>query len=254
MQKLILISLLIFSSSKLSTLEFGKEFSFNKDNKEFEFTCQKTGNLFFYLIFKSSQTITFTLYEGENKRKIITSNNYEKGSIFRITKGNVYKIIFEFEDENDQGIIWVNPSYNKINVNLNESYQWKFDSINKNVGLDPLIYAVENAEKNVTFKFEYNSKIYDDDDKVDINIENPFEVCQGDDCKNNTETYDFKEGESYTIKVNVAKKTIGTKEKYILPAFSIHDINKKVDPDGPGGNSFCLRFNLWVISLILLII
>lgn len=252
MQKLILISLLIFSSSKLSTLEFGKEFSFNKDNKEFQFTCQKTGNLFFYLIFKSSQTITFTLYEGENQRSITTSNNYGKGSIFQITAGNVYKIIFEFRDENDQGIIWVNPSYNKINVNLNESYQWKFDSINRNVGLDPLIYAVENAEKNVTFKFEYKTKIKDDG--VDINIENPFEVCQGDNCIKNITTYDFKEGESYTIKVNVAKKTIGTKEKYILPAFSIHDINKEIDPDGPGGNSFSLRFNLWVISLILLII
>ena len=59
------------------------------------------------------------------------------------------------------------------------------DNLLKTTAEDDYVYAeinknaVENAEKNVTFKFEYNDKIYDDDDEVDIDLETVADfVCK----------------------------------------------------------------------------
>ena len=109
-----------------------------------------------------------------------------------------------------------------------------------------MIYAVENAEKNVTFKFEYNDKIYDDDDEVDINIENPFEVCHGTDCKTDIKTYDFEKGQSYKINAKVQKVGESEISDYVLPAFSF-------EPDS-SSNSFFVRINLMAFALLLLIL
>ena len=49
--------------------------------------------------------------------------------------------------------------------------------------------------------------------------QNPFEICHGEECIKNITTYDFKKGESYKIYARIYK--------YILPAFSFHDIDKK---------------------------
>ena len=74
---------------------------------------------------------------------------------------------------------------------------------------------------------------------------NPFEVCHGEDCESNIETYDFEKGESYKIYVKVAK--LG--DFYYIPSFKFGDVNSN-----GSSASFHLRTNLLIISLVLLLI
>ena len=76
-------------------------------------------------------------------------------------------------------------------------------------------------EKDIKIKFEY-SNTYKDEQVGEIKLKNPFIVCQGEDCKNNVETYTFQKNKDYKIKVNFeAKKIAGSEEElYFLPSFS----------------------------------
>ena len=104
-----------------------------------------------------------------------------------------------------------------------------------------LIYSIENADKNVTLKFNYNKKFQTD-------LPNPFEVCHVEDCLSNIETYDIEPGESYKIYVKVAKRKEKTMTYYYLPSFKFGDLN------GDWSFSFNLKANLWIISLVLSLI
>ena len=117
-------------------------------------------------------------------------------------------------------------------------YDWtiEYSSISKHES--NLTYAIDNADKNVTFKFTYN--------KGSKGLPNPFKVCHGNDCKDNVETYDFKQGESYKIYV----KIVSINDVYYFPTFRFGDIKG----DWPSSYSFNLKYNLWVISLLLLLI
>lgn len=96
------------------------------------------------------------------------------------------------------------------------------------------------------FKYEEHN------DDIEKNILNPFEICHDDDCQNNISTYNFKKGESYTIKVNFQKvfNDYGN-TGYILPGFSFYNKDYK---DEENSNSL-LKFNILsslFISLLLL--
>ena len=145
------------------------------------------------------------------------------------------------ENAEEKGKFWLNPSWNEIKVDLSKMYQWKFD-YKKMFGLESnLIYSIENADKNVTLKFNYNKKFQTD-------LPNPFKVCRGEDCLSNIETYDIEPGESYKIYVKVAKRKEKTMTYYYLPSFKFGDLN------GDWSFSFNLKANLWIISLVLSLI
>ena len=145
-----------------------------------------------------------------------------------------------FSDSNEKGTIWINPSWNELKVDLNKQYIWKIQYIGIFEHETNLTYAINNAEKNVTFKFTYN--------KDSRNLPNPFRVCHGEDCKDNVETYAFEQGQSYKIIVKVVKIKEGSSDIHYFPAFKFGDIK------GDWSYSFNLSSNLWMISLLLLFI
>ena len=117
---------------------------------------------------------------------------------------------------------------------MNKKVEWKFDIANDNSGPESkLTYVIDKAEKSATFDFKYANEIKDKYDEK-INVPNPFQVCHGNDCKDNISTYDFKQGESYKIYIKYNK--IGN--YYVFPSFSFYDQKN---------NAFGLIFNLWVI-------
>lgn len=145
-----------------------------------------------------------------------------------------------FSDSNEKGTIWINPSWNELKVDLNKQYIWKVE-YSSTFGYETnLTYAINNAEKKVTFKFTYN--------KGSKNLPNPFRVCHGGDCKDNVETYDFEQGQSYKIIVKIVIIKDGESDVYYFPTFKFGDIK------GDWSYSFNLSSNLWIISLLLLLI
>ena len=100
--------------------------------------------------------------------------------------------MIQYPDSNlngdDTGKIWINPSWNEIKiVDLTKQYEWKFDMDIPYSLEESLVYSIDNAAKNVTFKFTYSKESLKD-------LPNPFTVCHGTDCKNITEYYDIVKG------------------------------------------------------------
>lgn len=248
MQKIILISLLILVASINRVIEFGKEIPFDKNNNEFEFTSEENGAVFIYIIFGASNILKLNLKNNDGTESLYSSVNNPGVSIIRsISNGYTYTINLEYSNPNseEKGIIWLNPSSNEIKVDLNKIYEWKFDCASI-IGIESsLVYTIDNAEKSATFVFKYNNMKLEDGSTA----QNPFEVCHGEECKEDITTYDFEKGESYKIYAKVYKKKINVIDTYILPSFSFYDkANEKEN------YSFNLRLNLWIISLLLFII
>ena len=266
MQKIILLSLLIFAFSKLNEVEFNKDLYFDINNNIFEFTSQTSGSLFVSVKFKADGLLNMKLTCGIKSTNIGVGKN-GAGTIVDLDVGMNVKIELVYsKSSNKNGTIWINPSTNEIKVDLNKIYKWKFDHnewiYNRDMNLT---YFIDNAEKDVKFIFEYKNEI--EGQKVN----NPFEICHGSECKKDITTYDFVKGESYKIYVRSTKA--------LFPSFSFHDIDKKddedegedtdsdIDPDtdsdsddhsdsddpsDKGNYSYYVSLNLWIISLILL--
>ena len=245
MNKLILISLLIFVASKNFAIEYGQEVSFDKNNNIFQFYSGNSDAVFIYVLFESSDKLHFKMSNGAGSS--LTADIKSPGDKFisSLRKGYTYTIELEYYNPNSdaKGLIWVNPSNNEIKVNLTKKYEWKFDYSEISGAETKLIYAIDNSEKKVTFNFKYNSKmkLYDGS-----TVQNPFEVCHGTDCKNSVSTYDFEEGESYKIYVKVILDKSGFLKQYVLPSFYFCD--KANDNFG-----FSLRINILTIFLLLII-
>ena len=245
MRSLILISLLILILSKNSVIEYGKEYPFDKNNSRFEFTPDKDGLLFAQILFEGSSfmNILITNEEGHGLTTDFTKPGI--GLIYEIKKDNSYTIELRYTNttEDEKGTIWINPSWRELKVDLNKAYEWKFNFATEyRASESKLIYSVDNADKSAKFNFTYSKELRQD-------LPNPFEVCHGQDCKNNTETYDFEKGQSYKINVKVKKMKYGETELYYFPAFKFFEING----DKPS-SSFNLSSNIWIISLLLLLI
>lgn len=238
MQKFIFFSLLILITSKLSTIEYAKEIQFDMENNQFEFTAEEDGGIFVYVVFGKSDIVelVFPMEGGD-----ITQDVNEPGisQILGISKGVTYKICLNYTQVSEEkGFIWINPSYNEIKVDLTKKYEWKFDYMDYFGADSKIVYTIDNADKKVTFKFQYNEKVQDK------TIKNPFEVCHGTDCKTDIKTYDFEKGESYKINAKVQKIGESNIDYYVLPSFSFE----------PQSDSFFLRINLLAFALLLLVL
>ena len=268
MQKIILLSLFILTCSKLNTIEFDKEISFDRNNNVFEFITQGDGALFVSITFPVSNLLRGN-FTGCGFSTYYSVNKPGKGDIFPFESGKTCKLELLYKDQtsNEKGTIWMHPSTDEIKVDLNETYEWKYDVTEFVFQNYQIVYSIDNAERDVTFVFIYKDTISGE------TVKNPFKVCHGEECQEDITTYDFKKGESYKIYATVYDS--------ILPSFSFHDIDKKdddetdstdqTDSDGTdhsdsdstdhtdsdttdGKNySFCLSLNLWAISILLLL-
>lgn len=69
MKSLVLISLLVLICSKNSVIEYGKEYTFDKSNNQFEFTAEQDGLAFIHISYEGSLNLRYVIYDpqsGEN--------------------------------------------------------------------------------------------------------------------------------------------------------------------------------------------
>jgi len=210
MQKIILLTLFILTCSKLNAVEFDKEIPFDRNNNEFEFPTQSDGSLFLSITFPASGILSLQ-FGGCGSSATSRIDGPGEGVILSFRSEMTCKLVLYYGGDpssNVTGTIWMHPSTEEIKVDLNETYETKYDFNDLFDTNDSMIFSIDNAERDVTFIFKYKE-----------NAQNPFEICHGEECIKNITTYDFKKGESYKIYARIYK--------YILPAFSFHDIDKK---------------------------
>jgi len=158
MKKLILISLVFLVASKV--IEFGTETPYDSSNSEFTFSYTGNGAIFVYASGSTVNSLTLKI-SAENTDGKTSINRPGEGLLISPNSSNNFKLKFLGVNSNDKGTIWVNPSTNELTVDLNKKYEGKFP-IGVQYGINEvykLTNKIKNAEKDATFKFNYNNKI-----------------------------------------------------------------------------------------------
>ena len=217
MKQIVLFSLLILVSSKNNAIEFAKDIQFDNNNNKFEFTYGKNDSLFIQI--SCNATLQFSLKtSGTLFGFVVPPPGY--GSVNEKYFSENYEIEIKSESKVN-GTFWINPSLLDVKIDTNSTVEWKYFTSSHNYKAK-LTYVIENAERNVTFIFKYS---YNNLDKK--NMENPFEICHGNDCQDKITTYDFKEGESYKIYVKHINVTNRFVYYMVFPCFSFYDKTKE---------------------------
>jgi len=187
MQKIILLSLFILTCSKLNTIEFDKEISFDRNNNVFEFTTQGDGALFVSITFPVSNLLRGN-FTGCGFSTYYSVNKLGNGDIFPFESGKTCKLELLYKDQtsNEKGTIWMHPSTDEIKVDLNETYEWKYDVTEFVFQNYQIVYSIDNAERDVTFIFNFKDTI---SGKTVKNPFKAFKVCHGEECPEDINTY-----------------------------------------------------------------
>ena len=262
MQKFLLASLFVLVAS--ATVEFGKETAYAQDNYVLEFSAPSNDLIFIYVSWETVNNLDIYIRGGGGSLTTFC-NKPGEGILYNSYTAGTYNFGFSNSDasKKDNGTFWMNPSTNELGVDLNKKYEGKFpiilDSGNEKDALAQLTYTINNAEKDITFKFNYNSKV--EITGYETTVSSPFEVCdKNNNCVSGPETYEFQKGESYKIYVKIREVLVEERERSlpVLPPFSFSDVNyKEGSQEGTGSNennSSNLRLNLWIISLLLFLL
>ena len=257
MKTFIFIFLLIITLSKINTQEYGKEIIFDKNIDGIRLNFPEDGAILIYVKMNYSDLVTV---DTLRKSKLIQKPGVGLLDTFESGRNNYVRLTYR-DSSNEKGIVWILPSTYEIKVNLNETYQWEYDI--KQSCLDSkklpykFTYSIDNAEKDVILQFKYNDKFQIDNGLV---AANPLSICHGEQCQNDTTTYEIKKGESYKLYINV-KNFKSDYWYFYLPSFSFNFINlvndSSKDPIGYSKDpvSYLNKKNIiFIIVAILLVV
>ena len=257
MKTFIFIFLLIITLSKINTQEYGKEIIFDKNIDGIRLNFPEDGAILVYVKMNYSDLV---IVDTLRKSKLIQKPGVGLLDTFESGRNNYVRLTYR-DSSNEKGIVWILPSTYEIKVNLNETYQWEYDI--KQSCLDSKIlpykftYSIDNAEKDIILQFKYNDKFQIDNGLV---AANPLSICHGEQCQNDTTTYEIKKGESYKLYINV-KNFKSDYWYFYLPSFSFNFINlvndSSKDPIGYSKDpvSYLNKKNIiFIIVAILLVV
>lgn len=242
MKTIIFIVLLIIASPKIEE-QFGKEIPFSFPGTSFDLTFPENGVLFISIKFATSKALRLSLkFKNHDKEVIVESPGYAAAIPYEKYYNN--KIVLEYESisySNEKGIFWMNPSSDEIKVNLSEIYEWKYD-FQRSYATDelntakhyvellktsPLLYTIDDAEKDVILEFDYNDKFIVEDN---LTITNPMMIWDKDGIRSELTTYEIKKGDSLKIYMSII---CTPKKTCYLPSFKFYFVydGEIVPPD-----------------------
>ena len=250
MKTFIFIFLLIITLSKINTQEYGKEIIFDKNIDGIRLNFPEDGAILIYVKMNYSDLVTV---DTLRKSKLIQKPGVGLLDTFESGRNNYVRLTYR-DSSNEKGIVWILPSTYEIKVNLNETYQWEYDI--KQSCLDSkklpykFTYSIDNAEKDVILQFKYNDKFQIDNGLV---AANPLSICHGEQCQNDTTTYEIKKGESYKLYINV-KNFKSDYWYFYLPSFSFNFINLVNDSSKDPVSYLNKKNIIFIIVAILLVV
>ena len=207
--------------------EFGKEISFDIDNNnKFESNFSEDGSLFIRVDFNISNLLDIIISSSiDNYSTTIQPPGLQ--TVIPFKKEKNIEIYLKYKSaSNEKGKIWMYLSTQEIKVNLNQTYEFKYD-FKRTCGhqiTSNLIYSIDNAEYNALLQFKYNNKLIID---KNMNAGNPMKILDGKEYKTNITSYIINKGNSYKIYINTKFFVLNkNKIEYIhyLPYFSFNFI------------------------------
>ena len=213
--------------------EFGKEISFDIDNNnKFESNFSEDGSLFIRVDFNISNLLDIIISSSiDNYSTTIQPPGLQTVIPFKKEKNIEIYLKYKLAS-NEKGKIWMYLSTQEIKVNLNQTYEFKYD-FKRTCGhqiTSNLIYSIDNAEYNALLQFRYNNKLIVD---KNMNAGNPMKILDGKEYKTNITSYIINKGNSYKIYINTKFFVLNkNKIEYIhyLPYFSLNFISIKKEP------------------------
>ena len=228
------IILLIFTfalvSSKLtssSKIIYGVNPTIDENNIEFtlDYNSQGKDILLLYLSYEGSLFVNYSCgmqgYANKTYSKagedLVLMTHYDKKSTCRFkyapVKGKKYS--FVMYSMNTPVKIKLKNKYGNLRTPGAIS--------DSNTEITNLTFLVQNLEKDVNAIFEFNKKSAEMSQTI-MYINNPFFVCEGNNCQKEVRRYTFKKGKTYTIKI-----TYSTRQNYFffyaIPGFTFYDEN-----------------------------
>ena len=182
--------------------EFGKEISFDIDNNnKFESNFSEDGSLFIRVDFNISNLLDIIISSSiDNYSTTIQPPGLQ--TVIPFKKEKNIEIYLKYKSaSNEKGKIWMYLSTQEIKVNLNQTYEFKYD-FKRTCGhqiASNLIYSIDNAEYNALLQFKYNNKLIID---KNMNAGNPMKILDGKEYKTNITSYIINKGNSYKIYIN----------------------------------------------------
>ncbi len=239
---LLFLIFMIISSSDIPTLISGIEYSFDENHNNYFYYYPSSSLVF---IFVKHSYVTVRLSVNSYTRDFNSSvpgtwmhNSYFDNKPVNLTFFPKYQNV----NKEKKGIIIFYERYNTIDINTKVNFYGPIifpSTLGKSCQ-----FSVSNLDKDITIKFEYDSRIKDD--LVDYELKNPFKVCDQSDCDEYITYYKFKKGHSYSIDVQFVFKEYGLYIYGFIPSFSFYPISS---------NNY-IRLNLiaLIIYLIFLIL
>ena len=253
----ILLLLIISISAKNELLspniEFDVNTTFDENNHVFNFSNEAQEGFFLVDIFPK------TILKYEYKCVGSEGNDDLVGQTFFIIKAQPGECTINITSSSwvfkVGGAILIHPFNKEIkitdfNSNIYQLKHW----VTFNEDFPYFVFTVSNLRENTTAEFSYG-KVKINTETKNITLSNPFEICQGNVCKNNTEEFTFVEGNDYKINIKNEKVEDGTSITYYLTSFKIlkkSDV-KPTDSDNPYLKSSNLLMNP-IIYLILFLL
>ena len=236
----ILLAFLIFndiSSKTLPELKYGIETPFNKTHYEFNIeTSNKNLSLIFYINIENKELYASYMSKSDIDQSypIVYNIKYPgNASSFNILENAINTITFATGEgeELKNGTICIYPLDRNFSIDLSEKIDKKYEILfpGKEFEYEFFVYTITNIKEDKIIKYKYGNSIKRLSFEIN-DLENPFIICQGDNCKENVNIYTLLKGQDYTIKIKFEYRDIqfeGSKDKdcyAILPSYSFYEI------------------------------
>ena len=236
---LLFLIFILISPSEIPTLQTAIEYSFDEKNNQFYYDAKS----YRLIIYVSHSYVAVRLKIGSITQDITSPGTVIVNSVSNLGQNIVSLTFFpkyEKLDKEKKGTI----SIHELNsyVDLNNKINCNYPIYLANTDLGKITYNVNKLDKDMTIKFEYNSRI--NNEIVDYELNNPFMVCdENEDCDEYISSYNFKKGHSYRICTKFQYKNYN----YFLPAFSFY-------PSNTNNNYICLNIFVLITYLIFLLL
>ena len=236
----ILLVFLIFhdiSSKALPDLKFGIETPFNKTHYEFNIeTSNKNLSLIFYINIENKELYASYMSKRDIDHflPIVYNIKYPgNASSFNILENAINTLNFTTAEgeELKNGTICIYPLDRSFSIDLSEKIDKKYEILfpGNEFEYEFFVYTVTNIKEDKIIKFKYENSIKRSFFEIN-DLENPFIICHGDNCKENVNIYTLFKGQDYTIKIKFEYRDIQLEESkdknsyVILPSYSFYEI------------------------------
>ena len=203
--KLFFLVLLAFVSSvTVPELQFDVETDADETTNSFEIPySSEIKSMILYVYHDNSQTISVSIETSkETSTMLVISPGTGMILSFKDNKSITFTISFP-STTNKKAKVLLKDIAKEINIDLTKKYELPFAyaMFMEKTEIGNITYSVQKLSKDVSFSFRYEQSFTYQGNTIRFN--NPFKICNGNDCQEGVTSYDFKKGQTYKIYIKL---------------------------------------------------